>query len=87
MNPDDQTIAAASLEFLTEVTEIAEAKKIPPSVIVRLFGLFAKKLADFDTEQGMDEQQAFLHVIGQFMLGLGMTPAHMFSDPDHKDFH
>jgi hypothetical protein len=87
MTHDEKALASAAHEFLNDVTRLATLRSLPPTVVVGLFGLFVKKMVDQAAAQGFDEAETMMELIGQFMVGLGMTSMRAAPDTEHKDFH
>lgn len=67
-----EEMARAAKEFLEGIAEDATRRKIPPSMVVSLFGFFARSIIEAQTDIGRDRKEAISEIAGLFMEGLGV---------------
>lgn len=84
-----EEIAKEAGAFLNAIADDATRRRIPPQVIISLFGLFARQLVDGLIESGKPREEAISEVAGRFMDGLGVATMfkHIHLNDNPANFH
>jgi hypothetical protein len=68
-----EEMAAEVKEFLERISADAMRRKIPPPIVISIFGFFARSVIEASIENGKAREAATVEAVQMFMDGLGVT--------------